>query len=175
MTLKPGHIVHCCRVSEAPVFMTRRLRGCMEFIVVSLVWGVLMALAVQAYRVHIERAYVSEVLFHAITIKRELMTKYAVSGTWPEAADDSFIKDAEQGRRRVWIEYGEGGAFTFVMGRDGAPYRLSFRAAVSESALRAPVQWLCGYEEPPPGYRVIAKNQTDVPMLYLPNACQGRA
>lgn len=172
MALKP-----CCMASRGtrlvvPLFMTRRLRGVMEFFLVSLIWGVLVALAASAYRGYVEHAYVAEALSHASTIKQELLELHAETGIWPDTVDSTLFMNAERDHRRVRIEY-EAGAFTFILGQADAPYRVSIRAAISESEPRAPVQWLCGYEEVPPGYRVNAKNQTDAPMRYLPNACQG--
>lgn len=156
----------------SPVFVTRRLRGGVEFLLAFLVWGLLVALAASAYKVYIERAYVAEVLFHAIAIKQEMTALRAETGRWPAAVNIPITPETNRKRPPAEIEYEEG-AFTFVLWGAPANNRLSFRAAVSESSPRAPVLWLCGYVSPPPGYRVIARNQTDIPTLYLPAACRG--
>lgn len=160
------------RQRRFPVFATRRLRDGVEFGLAFMVWGLLVALAAGGYRAYVERAYVAEVLTHAITIKQEMTAARAASGRWPASVDVPIA--AVEGRKRppAAVEHAEG-AFTFVLGGRAPGYRVSFRAAVSEFNLRAPVFWLCGYAAPPPGYRVAAPNRTDIPMAYLPAACRG--
>jgi hypothetical protein len=136
------------------------------------VWGLLVALAVSAYKVYVERAYVAEALTHAITIKQEMTASRAETGRWSAVVTVRIPSVENRKRPAPEVEYAEGG-FTFVLLNKTARRRVSFRAAVAESIPRAPVLWLCGYASPPAGYRVIARNQTDIPMLYLPAACRG--
>jgi type IV pilus assembly protein PilA len=162
------------RVVNIPVFVTRRLRGCLEFVLVLLIWGVLVALPISSYEVYVERGYVAEALFQATVIKQEMTAWRAVIGDWPAAADMPNVDVQGNDRRSLRVDYEEG-AFTIVLRRNNVIQRVGFRAAVSESSPRAPVVWLCGYASPPDGYRVVASPRTDIPMLYLPSACRGTA
>ena len=160
--------------ANIPVSVTRRLRGCLELVLVLLVWGVLVALPISSYGVYVERAYVAEALFQATVIKQEMTAWRAVTGGWPAAVDMPGIDGQGQDRRSVKVEYAQGG-FTVLLGRNNVVHRVGFRAAVSESSPHAPVVWLCGYAPIPDGYRVVAGQHTDIPMLYLPSACRGSA
>lgn len=161
-----------CRPVMPPLLVTRRLRSAVEFVLTSLIWGVLVGLATSTHMIYIERAHVAEILVHATTIKQEMTALRAETGRWPGVMNIPIRNEENRKRPAAMVEYEEG-AFTFVLGNESASNRVSFRAAVSESSPRAPVLWLCGYVSPPAGYRVTARNRTDIPMLYLPAACRG--
>lgn len=159
------------RISQT-VVITRRQRGLVEIVLSVLIWSVLVGLAAGSYGFYVERAHVSDVLFHAITIKQDMTGFRAESGHWPLAGPMPG-GDWDDERTITKVEYEEGGGFTFFISRNGETNRVSFRAAISESSPRAPVIWLCGYAAPPAGLRITARNRTDIPSGYLPASCRG--
>ena len=162
--------------ANIPVFVTRRLRGCVEFLLVLLIWGVLLAIAATSIEVYIERSRVTEVFSFVPVIKQELTAMRAETGRWPAVVNIPVVGSQREGHNIskyiAKVEYEEG-AFTVVFQRSNTTYRISFRAAVSESSPRSPVVWVCGYASPPAGYQVIAGNRSDIPIPYLPSSCRG--
>lgn len=160
------------RATSIPIFITRRLRGFMEFILACLVLVVLVGIAIPSYALYLERGYVAEALIDATVIKQELTAMRAETGRWPVGENLPILAKQENNRPVATAQYEEA-AFTIVLNRKHVNHRVSFRAATSPSSPRSPVLWLCGYAAPPAGYQVIAPNRTDIPMAYLPNACRG--
>lgn len=157
---------------RVPVFITRQLRGLIEFVLASSVMAVLVVLALPSIALYVERAHVTEALIGATVIKQELTAMRSTSGRWPLEVRAPIPAKQDGNRSAATVQYEEA-AFTMVLKRRDAIHRVSFRAATVPAQPRAPVLWLCGYAAVPAGVEVVAPNRTDIPMAYLPQACRG--
>ncbi len=130
-----------------------------------------MGLAAAIYYQYIMRAYAGEALSNAATLKEIVSGHYYRTGEWSPA--DPGIFDYSDGSRAIKsIDYEKGG-FTFSIKEEKRLYKLSFRAALSDTNPRSTIIWLCGYGEAPNGYHTISTNSTNLPRKYLPVECRG--
>lgn len=157
-----------------------RIKGftLIELMVVVAIIGILSSIALPAYQVYVQRSEVVEALSMAGTIRENVTNYYVEELDFPANNQAAGVPEAKFliGNRITSVVV-ESGAIHVTMGNKASvPLKgkvLSFRPATVINSPKSPIAWLCGYDEPVNGMKVIGSNKTDIEKEFLPAACRG--
>jgi hypothetical protein len=149
---------------------TRSSRSIVDMLFSITIYGLLVTSCTMIYREYIQRAKVTEAIHLSFSVRQHYLEERHKTGKWKRPSEiDLATLNIDKDKGTIKDIQFNNASFVFSLElADGKTYKLGFRAS---KGLRD--HWLCGYQDPLPNHEVIDQNQTDLPIEYLPIACQG--
>jgi type IV pilus assembly protein PilA len=148
-----------------------------ELMIVVAIIGIIGSMAIPTYQDFIIRAQVKEAMNLSDSVKKAITHYYVTNQSFPEDNQAAGVPKPEHliGNfvTKVTVEKG---AIHITLGhRINAHVNnktLTLRPAIVTANPTSPISWLCGYAEPVDGMTAIGSDKTEVPSLYLSQACR---
>jgi type IV pilus assembly protein PilA len=152
-----------------------------ELMFVVAIIGVLAAIAIPAYNDYLIRSKFADGFMQSTTATTAVVGYYAYHGRLPADNRAAGLPPAEEITgsyvSRVAVE---NGAVLLVFrpevfgnSWEGGEARIVLNPAMAEGATdTAVLSWVCGYQEPAEGLRLLTRLESTVPSRFLPHTCR---
>lgn len=151
-----------------------------ELLFVLAVFAILMAMAIPGLRDITAKSQVKEGMALADLAKRGVQAAWTAKGEMPEDNAAAAIPPRDKILGNLIKDVNvEGGAITLTYGNNAARMldgkRVTLRPAVVADQPLVPIAWICHRLPVPKGMEVRGRDQTDIPLNFLPLECRGPA
>lgn len=148
----------------------------LEMMVVLLIISIMAAFALPSYLSITARNHINRALTLPEEYKGTIKQYYRINGSFPSDNAAAGIPEPEHLiSNYVKSMTIENGAIHIVIGNKALPKLenkiLTLQPLIVTANPTSPIDWNCGYEEPPQGMSTVGENRTTVERRFLPAIC----